>query len=89
MKTILTIIGQTLILLSISMGILLIGNSLIKRTTNNIIREKQELKLKYSILQEENDMLYDYIENIDTFKTLDDAIEASQDLIDQIQMLYE
>lgn len=89
MKTILIIIGKTLILLSISMGILLIGNSLIKRTTNNIIREKQELKLKYSILQEENDMLYDYIENIDTFKTLDDAIEASQDLIDQIQMLYE
>lgn len=89
MKTILIIIGETLVILSISMGILLIGNSIIRKSTHNIIKEKQELKLKYSILQEENDMLYDYIENIDTFKTLDDAIEASQDLIDQIQMLYE
>lgn len=44
---------------------------------------------QYRELEEENDMLYDYVENIDTFKTLDDAIEASQDLIDQIQMLYE
>lgn len=44
---------------------------------------------QYRNLQEENDMLYKYVENIDTFKTLDDAIEASQDLIDQIQMLYE
>lgn len=89
MKTILIIIGETLVILSISMGILLIGNSIIRKSTYNIIKEKQELKLKYSVLQEENDMLYDYIENIDTFKTLDDAIEASQDLIDQIQMLYE
>lgn len=44
---------------------------------------------QYRKLEEENDMLYNYVENIDTFKTLDDAIEASQDLIDQIQMLYE
>lgn len=44
---------------------------------------------QYRNIQEENDMLYHYVENIDTFKTLDDAIEASQDLIDQIQMLYE
>ena len=44
---------------------------------------------QYRKLEEENDMLYNYVENIDTFETLDDAIEASQDLIDQIQMLYE
>lgn len=84
MKKILVILSVIMIILSI-----LIGSFLIGENAYNIIKEKQELKLKYSILQEENDMLYDYIENIDTFKTLDDAIEASQDLIDQIQMLYE
>lgn len=89
MKTILIIIGKTLVLLSISMGILLIGNYLIRKTTNNIFKEYKELKLKYSVLQEENNMLYNYVENIDTFKTIDDAIEESQNLIDEIQMLYE
>lgn len=44
---------------------------------------------QYRELEEENDILYSFIENIDTYKDLDDAIEASQDLIDQIQMLYE
>ena len=84
MKKILVVLSIIMIISSI-----LIGSFLIGENTYNKIREKEELKLKYSILQEENDMLYDYIENIDTFKTLDDAIEASQDLIDQIQMLYE
>lgn len=53
--------------------------------------ESKEIALikQYRELEEENDILYHYVENIDTFKTLDDAIEASQDLIDQIQMLYE
>lgn len=78
------IIGKILIISSILMGSFLIG-----KTIYNTAKEKQELKTRYSVLQEENDMLYDYIENIDTFKTLDDAIEASQNLIDQIQMLYE
>ena len=84
MKKILVILSIIMIISSI-----LIGSFLIGENAYNNIKEKEELKLKYSILQEENDMLYDYIENIDTFKTLDDAIEASQDLIDQIQMLYE
>ena len=53
--------------------------------------ESKEIALieQHRRLEEENDMLYHYVENIDTFKTLDDAIETSQDLIDQIQMLYE
>ena len=84
MKRIFIIIAKILIVLFI-----LIDGFIIGKTIYNTNKEKQELKLKYSVLQEENDMLYDYIENIDTFKTLDDAIEASQDLIDQIQMFYE
>lgn len=44
---------------------------------------------QYRDLEEENDTLYSFIENIDTFKTLDDAVESSQDLIDYIQFNYE
>lgn len=40
---------------------------------------------QYRDLEEENDILYSFIENIDTFKTLDDAVESSQDLIDYLQ----
>ena len=39
----------------------------------------------YRNSQEENDTLYQFIENIDTFKTLDDAVESSQDLMDYLQ----
>ena len=44
---------------------------------------------QYRDLEEENDILYSFIENIDTFKTLDDAIESSQDLMDYIQFIDE
>lgn len=43
----------------------------------------------YRDSQEENDTLYQFIENIDTFKTIDDAVESSQDLIDYLQFNYE
>ena len=42
-----------------------------------------------NILNEENEILYTFIENIDTFKSLEDAIKASEDVIEQIQFLYE
>lgn len=84
MKRTLIVIANILVVL-----LIFIGSYLTWTTIYNKTKEKQELKLKYSVLQEENNMLYDYVENIDTFKTLDDAIEASQNLIDQIQMLYE
>lgn len=44
---------------------------------------------QYRNLEEENDILYSFIENIDTFKTLDDAVESSQDLMDYLQFNYE
>lgn len=44
---------------------------------------------QYRELEEENDILYSFIENIDTYKDLDDAVESSQDLIDYLQFDYE
>lgn len=44
---------------------------------------------QYRYLEEENDILYSFIENIDTYKDLDDAIQASEDLIDYLQFNYE
>jgi len=42
-----------------------------------------------NILDEENEILYTFIENIDTYKNIEDAVKASQDVIEQIQFLYE
>lgn len=42
-----------------------------------------------NILEEENEILYTFIENIDTYKSIEDAVKASQDVIEQIQFLYE
>jgi hypothetical protein len=52
---------------------------------SNLKAENVALIEMYRDSQEENDTLYQFIENIDTFKTLDDAVESSQDLMDYIQ----
>ena len=52
---------------------------------SNLKAENVALIEMYRDSQEENDTLYQFIENIDTFKTLDDAIESSQDLMDYLQ----
>lgn len=52
---------------------------------SNLKAENIALIEMYRDSQEENDTLYQFIENIDTFKTLDDAVESSQDLIDYLQ----
>lgn len=44
---------------------------------------------RYEDLVYENETLWKYIENIDTFKTLDDAIEYRDDLIEQLQFIDE
>ena len=44
---------------------------------------------QYRNLEEENDILYSFIENIDTYKDLDDAVQASENLFDYIQFNYE
>ena len=44
---------------------------------------------QHRYLEEENDILYSFIENLDTYKNLDDAVESSQDLIDYLQFNYE
>lgn len=48
-----------------------------------------EIPENTNILNEENEILYTFIENIDTFKSLEDAIKASENTIEQIQFLYE
>lgn len=55
-----------------------------------------EIKQNTSIIQQryddavyENELLWQYIENIDTFKSLDDAVEYRDDLIEQLQFIGE
>lgn len=44
---------------------------------------------RYEDLVYENDLLWNYVENIDTFKTLDDAIAARSQVFDLIQFIDE
>lgn len=48
-----------------------------------------EIPENTDILNEENEILYTFIENIDTYKNIEDAVKASEDVIEQIQFLYE
>lgn len=59
-------------------------------------KEINEVKQNTSIIQQryddaiyENELLWQYIENIDTFKSLDDAVEYRDDLIEQLQFIGE
>lgn len=80
-----TIIIATIILMFIIVGICF---SVIDKISN-LKAENVALIEMYRDSQEENDTLYQFIENIDTFKTLDDAVESSQDLMDYLQFNYE
>lgn len=80
-----TIIISTIILMFIIVGICFS----VADKISNLKAENVALIEMYRDSQEENDTLYQFIENIDTFKTLDDAIESSQDLIDYLQFNYE
>lgn len=56
---------------------------------SNLKAENVALIEQYRDIEEENDILYSFIENLDTYKNLDDAVESSQDLMDYIQFDYE
>ena len=80
-----------LLLLAITVSVVLI---LAKIAQSN--KEIVELKQSTSIIQQryddaiyENELLWQYIENIDTFKSLDDAVEYRDDLIEQLQFIGE
>lgn len=80
-----------LLLLAITISVVLI---LAKIGQSN--KEIVELKQNTSIIQQryddaiyENELLWQYIENIDTFKSLDDAVEYRDDLIEQLQFIEE
>jgi len=56
--------------------------------------KKSEVQLdamwdNYSKIVSENEILYSYIENVDTFVSLDDAIRHRDNLYDELQFLDE
>lgn len=80
-----------LLLLVITVSVVLI---LAKIAQSN--KEIVEIKENTSIIQQryddaiyENELLWQYIENIDTFKSLDDAVEYRDNLIEQLQFIGE
>ena len=75
--------------LIIAIVVIVISIFVVSDVKSNYKSKEIALIEQYRNLEEENDILYSFMENIDTFKTLDDAVESSQDLIDYLQFDYE
>ena len=75
--------------LIIAIVVIVISIFVVSDVKSNYKSKEIALIEQYRNLEEENDILYSFIENIDTFKTLDDAVESSQDLMDYLQFNYE
>lgn len=65
---------------------------IVARAVNTISNQScqvQELYTSYRQTIEENEMLWTYIENVDTYKSIEDAVEYRDSLIEQLQFLDE
>lgn len=76
--------------------IVLLFTFMIAAVHDNIMDSINEVKEQASVLQQhyddtvyENELLWTYIENVDTFKSLDDAVRYRDDLIEQLQFIDE
>lgn len=80
-----------LLLLAITVSVVLILAK-IAQSSKEIVEIKQNTSIiqqRYDDAIYENELLWQYIENIDTFKSLDDAVEYRDDLIEQLQFIEE
>ena len=56
---------------------------------NNIEADLEYIKEDYKYTIQENDLIWSYIENVDTYKSIDDAIRYRDDLINYLQFIDE
>lgn len=56
---------------------------------NNIEADLKYLKEDYKYTVQENDLIWSYIENVDIYKSIDDAIKYRDDLINHLQFIDE
>ena len=56
---------------------------------NNIEADLEYIKEDYKYTIQENDLIWSYIENVDTYKSIDDAIRYRDDLINHLQFIDE
>lgn len=56
---------------------------------NNIEADLKYLKEDYKYTIQENDLIWSYIENVDTYKSIEDAIKYRDDLINHLQFINE
>ena len=76
--------------------IVLLFTFMISAVYDNIMDNINEVKEQTSVLQQhyddmvyENELLWTYIENVDTFKSLDDAVKYRDNLVEQLQFINE
>lgn len=63
--------------------------SAVNDNINEVKEQTSVLQQHYDDMVYENELLWTYIENVDTFKSLDDAVKYRDDLIEQLQFIDE
>ena len=85
----LTIIVGNGVFAIILMLVMILGFNCAYRQLHDLDHNLSKMQRRYETVTRENEMLWRYIENVDTFKSLDDAVERRDSLIDQLQFLDE
>lgn len=80
----LAVIAYTIIIIIFGGTSFTITRDLVKLNTR-----MEQVTNRYEDLVYENEILWTYVENIDTFKTLEDAISARDRIYSQIQFIDE
>lgn len=56
---------------------------------DNMAEDVETMRMNYMYVVIENEAIYEYIDNLDTYKTFNDALKGREELYSQLQHLEE
>lgn len=56
---------------------------------DNMAEDVETMRMNYMYIVIENEAIYEYIDNLDTYKTFNDALKGREELYSQLQHLEE
>lgn len=77
------------ILYGILLAVLIIFGYKISSQINEMAEDLETIRQDYKYVVIENEAIYGFLENLDTFKDLDDALRGLDNLYDELQHLEE
>lgn len=77
------------VLYSILLAVIIIFGYKISSQINEMAEDIETIRQDYKYVVIENEAIYGYLENLDTYKDLDDALKGLDNLYDELQHLEE